>query len=248
MSATIQADSNFKVGDRRYWVLAAPRLRLARLWLAEKLAELADRLEGVMLPYPPDLMQHVRSYVKGLIRWEELVQAVISLGLANVNSWVYIEEPLLRMLRTLNIQGISLKIKCYGPSVKEEAELAWELLKLLINARLRSIIDLEAWRRVLPSLPVPVEEGYATVTSRRVKGNNVLHWHHPFPPSEEITAESLTPESLKEYIDYVFKYVLLSSNVDEAYLKWLENREGQSERLQQLWSLAESLGIAYYSL
>ncbi|MEM3137549.1 MAG: hypothetical protein QW760_03450, partial [Thermofilaceae archaeon] len=123
----------------------------------------------------------------------------------------------------------------------------WELLKLLINARLRSVIDLEAWRRVLPSLPVPVEEGYATVTSRKVEGGNVLHWHHPFPPSEEITADSLTLESLKEYIDYLFKYVMLSSNVDEAYLKWLESREGQSERLQQLRSLAESLGITRYN-
>lgn len=227
--------------------MAAPRLRLAKLWLAEKLAELADRLEGVLLPYPIDIAQRVSSYIKGSISWEELVQAAASLGLAGASSWAYVEEPLLRMLRTLNMQGIPLKIKCYGPSAEEEAELAWELLRLLINVRLRGVIDLEAWRKILPSSPVPAEEGYATVTSRRVGGANVLSWDYPFPPGEELTADNLTLESIKEYVDYVFRYVMLSSNVDEAYLKWLESREGRSERVQQLRSLAESLGIVRHS-
>ncbi len=240
-------EGSFKVEGTGSWVLAAPRLRLAKLWLAEKLAELAERLEGVLLPYPVDMVQRVKSFIQGSMSWEELVQAAASLGLAGASSWAYVEEPLLRMLKTLNMQGVPLKIKCYGPSVKEEAELAWELLRLLINARLRGVIDLEAWREVLPSSPVPAEEGYATVTSRRVEGANVLSWDHPFPPGEELTADNLTLESVREYVDYVFRYVMLSSNVDEAYLKWLESSEGRSERVRQLRSLAESLGIVRYS-
>mgnify|MGYP001626406308 CR=1 FL=1 len=222
------------------WVLAAPRLRLARLWAAEQLASLADEVRGVALPYPRELETPVRRFVQGLIGWEELVARVRREGLPYVDVWSWTEEPLLRGLRSLASSGYELRVECYGPPLAEEARASWELTRLILRVRVTGRVELEAWRGVVGSGSAPAREGFATL-SLRPAGPRSIVWGYPFPPSDALSAETLSEEGVRAMVDYIFRYVVTTSNPDEAYLRWLRGVDaGLASELEEL---ARTLGL-----
>jgi len=223
------------------WVLVAPRLRMARLWAAEKLALYADELRGVLLPYPRELELPVRRFVRGIVEWEELVSRVRDMGLPYVDAWSWTEEPLLRTLRSLEGRGYRLAVECYGPPLRDDAESSWELTRLLLRTRVTGRVDLEAWRKLVSSGRPPTREGYATVSLRPAEGATVLAWEYPFPPGDALSAETLSEESVKALVDYVFNYLITTRNPDEAYVRWLSSVHGEVGR--ELEALARALGL-----
>jgi hypothetical protein len=222
------------------YVLVAPRLRLARLWAGEELALAADELEGVLLPYPRDLEAPVRRFVKGASSWEELVAEVRGLGLPYTDVWSWTEEPVLRRLRSLWFSGFRLGVECYGPPLSEEARATEELLRLLLRTRVTGKVDVAAWVKLLGG-QTPVREGYATLSLRSLGGARVVEWRYPMPPSDSLSLESLSEESVKSYVSYVFDYLMKARNPDEAYLLWL-NRNFPSAA-EELEKLAKTLGV-----
>ncbi|MEM1568640.1 MAG: hypothetical protein QXI84_09180 [Thermofilaceae archaeon] len=223
------------------WVIVAPRIRMARLWAAEEVAQAADYLSGVLLPYPQELQTPVRRYVEGILDWEELVSRVRSMGLSYVDVWSWTEEPLLRRLRSLTAAGYKLKVECYGPPLREDAEASWEVTRLLLRVRVTGKVDLEAWRRLVGRVKTPVKEGYATLSLKPAEGVKVSAWMYPMPPSDTLSAENLSEESVRALADYVFKYLVATSNPDEAYVKWLS--ETHRELSEELLPLARALGV-----
>lgn len=226
-------------------MLVAPRLRMARLLAGEAVAELAEAARGVLLPYPRDLERYIKRYVSGAIRWVELLRAVEGSGLPYAGSWEWVEEPLLRRLRSLWERGFRLAVRCYGPSVGEEAERVAELLRQILRVRLRGEVDLEEWKRVLSGgRPVPLEEGFVTLSSKPVKGAAVVEaWRYPPPPTEALSANSVSPEAVKRYVNYIFDFIIPSGSLDEAYLRWLESQPGWRGAARRLRILAKKLGI-----
>lgn len=221
-------------------MLVAPRLRLARLWAAEELALIADELEGVLLPYPRELETPVRRFVKGVVGWEELVAKVRAIGLPYADVWSWTEEPLLRRLRTLSL-GSQLSIECYGPPLADEARATEELLRLLLRTRVTGKVDLEAWAKLVGGGGPPLKSGYATLSLRAAEGASVIKWEYPMPPSDLLSSESLSEESVREYVDYVFEYIMRASSPDEAYLRWLSVR--YRDVAEKLEKLAQVLGL-----
>lgn len=61
------------------------------------------------------------------------------------------------------------------------------------------------------------------------------------PPSDSLSLESLSEESVKSYVSYVFDYLMKARNPDEAYLLWL-NRNFPSAA-EELEKLAKTLGV-----
>jgi hypothetical protein len=222
------------------YVLVAPRLRLARLWAAEELALAADELEGVLLPYPRDLEAPVRRFIRGVSSWEELVAEVRRLGFPYTDVWSWTEEPLLRRLRSLWFSGFRLEIECYGPLLADEARATEELLRLLLRTRVTGKVDVAAWAKLLGGLP-PVREGYATLSLRSLGGARVVEWRYPMPPSDSLSLESLSEESVKSYVNYIFDFLMKARNPDEAYLLWLNCHSPSAA--QELEKLAKALGV-----
>ncbi|UNQ73447.1 hypothetical protein [Infirmifilum sp. NZ] len=100
-------------------------------------------------------------------------------------------------------------------------------------------MDLEEWRRLLEGRP-SLDPGLydAVVSSTPIEGFESREvWGLPYPPSETLGSEPLTREAVQEYVDYLFNYVVRSRNLDEAYLRWLEERRGAKAR--DLWELLE---------
>lgn len=222
-------------------MFVAPRLRMARLWAAEEIALTADELRGVLLPYPKELEPSVRRFVRGLIDWHELVSRARAAGLSYVDAWSWTEEPLLRRLKSLAAGGCQLAVECYGPPIREDAEASWELTRLLLRVRVTGKVDLEAWRRLLGTGRPPVKEGYATLSLRVAEGAKVSAWEYPLPPSDSLSSENLSEESIKALADYVFKYLVTTSNPDEAYIRWLSDTH--RELADELRALAATLGL-----
>ncbi len=224
-------------------MLVAPRLRMARLLAGEAVAELAEVARGVLLPYSQDLECHIRRYISGIIGWPELLRAVRGSGLPYAASWGWVEEPLLRRLRSLREKGFTLTVKCYGPSIGEEAALTTELLRQVLRVRLMGEVNLEEWKRLLNrGRHVPLEEGFVTLSSIPVKGAAVVKvWRYPPPPTDALSVDG--PEAVKRYVDYIFEYIIPSSSLDEAYLRWLRSQPNWREAASRLWALAKRLGI-----
>lgn len=223
------------------WVLAAPRLRIARLWASEEIAFLADELRGVLLPYPKELEQPVRRFIEGLIDWNELVARVRKEGLPYVDAWSWTEEPLLRRLRSLVASGFDLRVECYGPPLKEDAEASWELTRLMLRTRVTGKVELEAWRKLVGSGSAPVKDEFVTLSLRPASGSRSIVWSYPFPPNDTLTAETLSEERVREAVEYVFKYVVTTSNPDQAYLRWLSNVD--AKLASELEALARIIGL-----
>jgi len=222
------------------YVLVAPRLRLARLWAAEEIALTADELKGVLLPYPRDLEAPVRRFIRGASGWEDLVAEARRLGLPYADVWSWTEEPLLRRLRSLWASGFRLAIECYGSPLADEAKATEELLRLLLRTRVTGKVDLAAWAKLLGGQP-PVREGYATLSLRSLGGARVVEWRYPMPPSDSLSLESLSEESVKNYVNYVFEYLMKARNPDEAYLLWLNSHFPSVA--EELVKLAKTLGM-----
>lgn len=223
------------------WVIVAPRLRMARLWAAEEVAQAADDLSGVLLPYPRELQTPVRRYIEGLLDWTELVSRVRAMGLSYAGVWSWVEEPLLRRLRSLAAAGYNLKVDCYGLPLREEVEASWELTRLLLRVRVTGKVDLEAWRKLVGGGRAPVREGYVTLSLKPAEGVKVSAWMYPMPPSDTLSAENLSVDGVKALAEYVFKYLVTTSNPDEAYVKWLS--ETHRELSEELVLLARTLGV-----
>lgn len=212
-------------------LLHAPRLRLARVKLAEKLLEM-ESVERVALPYPGDLERVLNLYSQGLVSWRRVVEEARERMPGYFRSWIWSEEPLLRALPLLGA-----RVKCYMPPSEKYFREASELALLAFRARVTGRIDLEEWRRVLKGDRAVPAEQVAIANSPPVEGVGLDVWGLPYPPSEVLTAWSLSEEAVREYVDYVFTYIVHSKNLDEAYLKWLEERRGI--RVPELWKLLE---------
>jgi len=212
-------------------VLLSPKLRLARLNLAEKLLDLSEEFRGVHLPYPKELEKSLNAYARGIIDWRSIVEEVKRLMPGFARGWLWVEEPLIRSLRFLGKD-----VKCYGDSSLELVSRSGKYLSLLFRVHVTKQIDLEEWRQLFGREKVPLDENYVTVASKSVEGaRNIDTWGLPYPPTEDI--DPLTKEKILELTEYVFNYILTSKNLDDAYLKWLEEKKGV--RKTDLWRLLE---------
>ena len=210
------------------WVLVAPRLRIARFLAGTALSGFAGKSRGVLLPYPRDIEEHVRDFVYGIIEWRRLLEKVKRAGMSYVRSWAWIEEPLLGKLRLLHELGAGFDVRCYGPSTMELFQLTGEILKLVFRVRVTGKVDLESWRRILKTeIKIPLREVYVTFSSvqPKIHGVEVIDvWKYPIPPTERLSLETLSQDTVKNYVSYMFDYIIESKNVDEAYLKWLNDK------------------------
>ncbi|MCC6003496.1 MAG: hypothetical protein LM590_04070 [Thermofilum sp.] len=215
-------------------VLLSPKLRLARLSVAERLASLMEEFRGIFLPYPRELGKALNAYARGVLDWRGVFEEVKSLMPGFFRGWLWVEEPLIRSLRMLGKE-----VRCYGDASAQLLARSGKYLSLLLRARVSGRIDLEEWRRVLGEEKVPVAEGYVTVSSRRVEGaENIDSWGLPFPPTDDV--DVVTREKVSEIVDYVFNFVVVAENLDAAYLKWLEVKKGIKRA--DLWELLGILG------
>ncbi len=215
--------------------LLAPRLRLARVKLADAISrEFAGDRVAIALPYPPELERQLNLYSRGLLDWTRLKLSLRDLYGDFYRSWLWTEEPL---LRALPVVGAS--VKCYGSRAAEYTKRGGDLAVLAFKARVRGEIDLEEWRRVVGGKPALEPGPYdVVVSSAPVEGFESRDvWGLPYPPSETLSSSTLTREAVLEYVDYVFNYIVKSRNLDEAYLRWLEERRGI--RAPELWRLLE---------
>jgi hypothetical protein len=213
-------------------VLLAPKLRLARMKLASTLMELAGEVEGIALPYPKELERVLSLYAKGVVGYQRLMEAIRESMQGFSSSWLWVEEPLLLALPRLGVR----RVLCYLRSAAEAFSSAAELVSLAFRARVTGRIDLEEWRKALRGGDVEVREGYVTIASRAPQGLQARDtWGLPYPPAEALDPANLSEEAVKEYVDYVFNYITRSRNLDEAYLRWLEEKKGL--RVPELWDL-----------
>ncbi|QOJ79074.1 hypothetical protein IG193_00990 [Infirmifilum lucidum] len=215
--------------------LLAPRLRLARVKLASTISrEFASGEVVIALPYPPELEKQLNLYSKGLINWTRLKLSLRNLYGDFYRSWLWVEEPLLRAMPV-----IGAKVKCYGSRASEYTKRGGDLAVLAFKARARGEINLEEWRKVVEGRPLLEPGPYdVVVSSAPMEGfENRDLWGLPYPPSEALGSSPLTREAVLEYVDYVFNYIVKSRNLDEAYLRWLEERKGV--RAPELWRLLE---------
>jgi len=213
-------------------LLHAPRLRLARVRLAEVLLEL-EGAERVALPYPSDLERVLNLYAQGLVGWRRVVEEARERMPGYFRSWLWSEEPLLRALPLLGA-----KVRCYMPSSKDYFSRASELAVLAFRVRVTGKVDIEEWRKLLGSGAAAPPAEHVVVASRPPGGGlGVDVWRLPYPPSEVLSSSNLSEEAVREYVNYVFTYIVHSKNIDEAYLRWLEERKGL--RVPELWKLLE---------
>ena len=233
------------------WVIVAPRLRIARILVGETLLSFTEKVKGVLLPYPLELEPVLQRFVRGSIEWEEFLREVKEKDLLHTRSWLWIEEPLIKRLRLLRDLGIKLEVECYGLKVRVLTNLASELLRLTLRARLKGRVELERWRDILSrGVQVVLKDYYVTISSlepRGVEGRVLNVWRYPLPPSEELSLSNLSEESVMRYVSYIFDYVMTSINVDEAYLKWLEGL-GLVDLASRLRSLLSASGMMSRSL
>ena len=233
------------------WVIVAPRLRIARILVGEALLSFTGGVEGVLLPYPLELEPVLQRFVRGSIEWEEFLREVKEKDLLHTRSWLWIEEPLIKRLRLLRDLGIKLEVECYGLKVRVLTNLASELLRLTLRARLKGRVELECWRDMLSRrAQVVLKDYYITISSselRDVQCRVLNVWRYPLPPSEELSLSNLSEESVMRYVSYIFDYVATSVNVDEAYLKWLEE-QGLKDLASQLRSLLSASSMRSRSL
>jgi hypothetical protein len=215
-------------------VLLSPKLRLARLNLAEKLLDLSEEFRGVYLPYPKELEKSLNAYARGIIDWRSIVEEVKTLMPGFARGWLWVEEPLIRSLRLLGKD-----VRCYGDSSLDLVSRSGKYLSLLFRARVSKQIDLEEWRQLFRGEKVPLDENYVTVASRSVEGaRNIDTWGLPYPPTEDM--DQPTIEKISALIEYVFNYILPSKNLDDAYLRWLEEKKGvRKTELRRLLELVE---------
>uniref|UniRef100_A0A7J3X6X6 Uncharacterized protein n=1 Tax=Thermofilum pendens TaxID=2269 RepID=A0A7J3X6X6_THEPE len=196
------------------------------------LMELAGELEGIVLPYPKELERVLNLYARGVVGYQRLVEAIRESMQGFSSSWLWVEEPLLLALPRLGVR----RVLCYLRSAAEVFSSAAELVSLAFRARVTGRIDLEEWRKALGSISVEVKEGYVTVASRAPRGLHAQDtWGLPYPPAETLDPASLSEEAVREYVEYVFNYITRSRNLDEAYLRWLEEKKGL--KVPELWDL-----------
>jgi len=213
-------------------VFLAPKLKLARMKLANMLMELAGELEGVALPYPKELEKVLNLYARGVVGYQRLVETVRESMQGFSSSWLWVEEPLLLALPRLGVR----RVLCYLRSAADIFSSAAELVTLAFRARVTGRVDLEEWKKVLGAGNVEAREGYVTIASSAPRGLQARDtWGLPYPPPESLDPDNLSEKAVREYVDYVFNYITRSRNLDEAYLRWLEEKKGL--RVPELWAL-----------
>lgn len=225
-------------------VFLAPRLRLARLKLANILLEHSGMFEGVALPCPRELERVLNLYVRGTVGFQRVVDSVRGVLQGFSSSWLWVEEPLLLALPRLGVKVVA----CYLRSASEALASAMDLVSLAFRGRVSGKFNVEEWRKTVSGEGIEAREGWAAIASRSVKGVEASDvWGLPYPPPEALSPEDVSEEKIKEYIDYIFDYILVSHNLDEAYLRWLEERRGI--RKPELWRLLRlASGVARETL
>lgn len=61
------------------------------------------------------------------------------------------------------------------------------------------------------------------------------------PPSDSLSLENLSEESVKSYVNYIFDFLMKARNPDEAYLMWLNHNFPSAA--EELGKLAKTLGV-----
>lgn len=207
----------------------APRLRLARMKLAEALLGL-EEVRGIALPYPRDMERILNLYAQGYVGWQRVFEEARERMPGYYRSWLWTEEPLIRALPILGA-----RVRCYLPPTDEVFREASELVILAFRVRVTGRVNLDEWRKAIGGERVAPPNEQVTVASVPHEGEGVDVWGLPYPPSELLASGQLTEELVREYVDYVFSYIVHSRTLDEAYLRWLEERKGV--RAVNLWQL-----------
>ncbi|MEZ0346304.1 MAG: hypothetical protein ABWK01_07125 [Infirmifilum sp.] len=213
------------------WVLSAPRLRMARLKLANRLLDRTEAFSGVALPYPKELESILNLYAKGTVSFQRVVEVVRDVFRGHASGWLWVEKPLLLVLPQLGA-----RVECYLRTAGELLSHYSELLALTLRTRITGKIKLDEWRMFSTRAEVTPRKGWITIVNGMPRSTHAVDvWKLPYPPPETLDARTITDEAVKEYVDYVFNYIVQSRNLDEAYLKWLEERK--NIRVHTLWKL-----------
>ena len=213
-------------------VLLSPRIRLGRFKLANKLLEEELSPEVLQLPYPKELERVLNLYVKGVLGVHRVFEYVREVLGEFASSWLWIEEPLILSLPRIGVK----RILCYLRDAADAIANASQLVSLAFRVRVGGKINLEEWRKTLTDSYMETREGWVTVAnSFKVAPRAVDTWGLPYPPPERLDPDNITEEDVREYVEYIFNYIVNSRNVDEAYLRWLNEKKGL--QTPELWRL-----------
>ncbi len=220
----------------RALVLFVPRLRIARAFALNYIAELAGKFEELSLPYPVELERSLRAYARGIVDWSSLKRRVERLLGFYARAWLKVEEPLVRGLRALyEISEFSITLYGTLESVNKRLEGALELARLVLRTKIGRRVELGEWMKVIGSAATPsiprAREGSVVVVEQRPSCAHVevLPGYVDSPADKLAKTEgSGLAEAVREYVEYVTEYVLRYRDVDEAYFRWLLDKHPET--------------------
>jgi hypothetical protein len=227
-------------------IIIVPNLRSSY----EKLSEfiLNSNYDVIFLNFPRFLNSLIRDFSLNKITYDELINKISKIIPEYINSWLYINEPIIKILNKVNSE-----VYCYLEEFDKIMENSIKIATLTLRSRITNKINIKEWLEVLKESGTDIESIIEFINIKsygkslcvvglspwklakrlreigfdvKIKSIERIYYLKPLEIlsillEKEKLNEKLAEKLIKEHIRFIYDFVITHENIDKAYFSWI---------------------------
>ncbi|MCC6013723.1 MAG: hypothetical protein LM593_05090 [Candidatus Verstraetearchaeota archaeon] len=227
-------------------IIIVPNLRSSY----EKLSEfiLNSNYDVIFLNFPRFLNSLIRDFSLNKITYDELINKISKIIPEYINSWLYINEPIIKILNKVNSE-----VYCYLEEFDKIMENSIKIATLTLRSRITNKINIKEWLEVLKESGTDIESIVEFINIKsygkslcvvglspwklakrlrelgfdvKIKSIERIYYLKPLEILSILLEkgkfnEKLAEELIKEHIRFIYDFVITHENIDKAYFSWI---------------------------